>query len=96
VTQDAVWKCRDGRRVPVREMETDHVGKALSMLRRKGFIDPSEFHYWPPPSGEHARDAWEEWVLSVRISRFVGIFESELERRQCDREYSAAIGRGDA
>jgi hypothetical protein len=65
-------------------MKTVYIQKALAMLRSKGFIDPSEFRIGGPPQGEHARDVWEDRLLDVRFSRFIGIFERELERRKSE------------
>lgn len=31
----AIWKCKDGREIPVAEMETDHLRNTVNMLIRK-------------------------------------------------------------
>lgn len=83
----AIWKCRDGRQLPVKDMSTDHVQKTLAMLRRKGFLDPKEAAHCltNPPSGDHAYDVWEQEMMTLRVNRFVGIFEAELASRSAQK-----------
>lgn len=42
----SVWTTKDGRRIPVRQMSTEHVQNTLAMLKRKeAMLD--EFHSSP-------------------------------------------------
>lgn len=34
--QDKIWITKDGRMIPVRQMDLDHVHRAIAMIRRRG------------------------------------------------------------
>lgn len=37
------WKCKDGRELDIKDMETSHLKNAVAMLRRKGVVTPDEY-----------------------------------------------------
>lgn len=57
-----VWKTRDGREIPIEDMETSHIKNAQALLRRKGFVEKSTFIFYlrvPGTMGEFAQMAYE-------------------------------------
>jgi hypothetical protein len=78
-----VWKCRDGRRLPVPTMETSHIERTLAMLKRKGYVSPGEFCNMVSytPQGDNAFDAWEAEITNAKITSFLDIFAKELQTR---------------
>lgn len=82
-TEAAVWKCLDGRQIAVTDMDTAHIKNTLAMLNRKGFVSPQDAARMVvnPPSGDHAHDAWESELDTLRVSPFIPIFEKELAAR---------------
>ena len=79
------WRCRDGRRIPVSEMATDHIENALAMLERKGFFDPCDTAWLSnPPDGDMAQMAWENELDAAKFHPAVRWFREELARRRDD------------
>ena len=37
------WKCKDGRELDIKDMETNHLKNAIAMLRRKGVVTTDEY-----------------------------------------------------
>ena len=84
--EEAIWTCRDGRQIAVKDMDADHIRNALGMLRRKGVMSAAEKsdYFRNPPSGELAYDAWAseiDQVILAPTSPFIEIFERELVSR---------------
>jgi hypothetical protein len=71
MSRNLIWRTRDGRDCQVRQMETDHIRNALSLIKRS-------IHsvYSPLPGGE----------MDVRMfgwrTRFIPVLTDELQRRQ--------------
>lgn len=93
-----VWKCQDGRRIPVIEMTDDHIKNCIAMLRRNGRISRDDLGPFPNPpcmQGEYAQmcaeyewgRACDDWTAAaVRVSAWFEIFEKELKRRGYQRK----------
>lgn len=82
---DRIWKCRDGREIPIADMETRHLENTVAMLRRKGFVtrdDAVAMFCGPSPSGDGACIAYEMELDSIRISASLPYLEAELEARK--------------
>jgi hypothetical protein len=88
------WQCKDGRVLLLRDMETQHIERTMSMLRRKGFISEREAEPEPdfPPSfgGEMAQlaaeqefsAAWDRYLVQRgRVHPALDHFEAELNQR---------------
>jgi hypothetical protein len=80
----STWKCRDGRVIPIDELETEHLQNIINMLRRKGAMTPRELANMicHPPQGEAAYDAWSEEIAGAQLSAHLSSLEAELLRRQ--------------
>lgn len=82
-----IWKTRDGRLLPVSKMSTDHIRKALSMLKRKGYIAAATLRAYMRPNpcgGDGAQMAFEQEqdrAYSSPVHPFIDIFQEELDRR---------------
>lgn len=37
------WKCKDGRVLDIKDMETDHIQNVINMLRRKNVVTENEY-----------------------------------------------------
>ena len=82
------WKTKDGRKLEVTEMSTDHISSALAFLKRKGFISLSTLEFYlrcRPPTADGALMAFEQEcsrVFDAPPSLFIDIFEAELKERE--------------
>lgn len=81
-----IWVTKDGRRIPVTDMETAHIENTLAMLKRKGWCSPEEFtSAWCSLGmcrGEMATYYAEQAVVSMKPAKIVGVLEDELLRRK--------------
>lgn len=87
-----IWKCRDGRLIPIEDLETDHLKNIVAMLRRQGFVTPSEFfscagYAFSPMTGEYASMAAENELN--RMTPWTGLekLEEELNKRKGRRQH---------
>lgn len=82
----ATWKTRDGRKLNIAEMETDHIKNCIAMLRRKGLCSTDEFHdswrFVSSCQGEMASYYAEQQASGMHPSRAIDAFEAELARRR--------------
>ena len=84
------WKTKDGKSLLPSEMETEHIENALAYLKRQGYVGPSTVKFYvscPLPTGDVAEDLFYrefDSVLDAPVSKFVDLFEAELERRYLD------------
>lgn len=85
MTKPTHWKTRDGRVIPITEMETEHIRNVVEMIRKVGAISVHEAALMfaaPPPHGERAYDAWEEELMNLKVSRYLDPLLIELRRRE--------------
>jgi len=81
------WQTKDGRSIPVSEMETEHIQSALAMLKQRGFVSPKTPSFYVAcslPQGEMAQDAFDrelDAVFDAPCSKFIDLFQEELEKR---------------
>lgn len=92
----SIWRTRDGREIPIVQMDTGHLKNTVAFLRKRGWITQKEAI--PPPSfpmlnGEYAQYfAEQEWntemdrCLSQKISRRLALMEIELRKRSKQTE----------
>lgn len=43
VSTNFTWKCKDGRVLELKDIETDHLKNIIAVLRRKGLVTMDEF-----------------------------------------------------
>lgn len=56
------WKTRDGRVIPIEEMENSHLLNSIRMMIRNGWGSTNPLDMGGPPNGEHAQDSfWQEF-----------------------------------
>lgn len=84
---DFIWTTKDGRKLPVKDMETGHIQNALAMLKRKGFVSVKTLNIYlrgPEPRGDGAQMAFETEFNYVadHVHPFIDAFEEELENRK--------------
>ena len=82
------WETKDGRSIPVSEMETEHIVNALAHLRLQGYVSPKTvafYVYCPPPRGDMAQyffDKEQEEVFNAPSTIFIDLFTEELKKRK--------------
>jgi len=75
-------------KIAVEDMDTKHIENTLAMLKRKGFVGAKTLYFYltcTPPTADGALMGFEQeqnYVLSAPITKFVDIFEDELEHRK--------------
>lgn len=87
MTTPRKWRTKDGKRIDVCDMSTEHIRAALAMLERKNYIGVRELAAElnaPPPRGEYAFEAFlhdVDEIASRPVSPFIDHFRDELKRR---------------
>ena len=82
-----VWTTKNGKKISVKKMTTEHIYNALRVLRERGYIGPSTLRAYlstSGPQGEIAQMAFEQELLDISttpVSPFIDYFEEELEER---------------
>jgi hypothetical protein len=81
------WKCKDGREIELRDMETGHLKNAIAMLRRQNVVTEDEFlscaaYACSSSSGEYAAMAAENEMMNMRPWKGLKMMEAELGRRE--------------
>lgn len=80
------WKCRDGRVLEIKKMDTDHLRNTIAMLRSNGFVTSSEFDGMMRShnslSGEFAQMAAEREIAGARYTPALEHLEDELRKRE--------------
>jgi len=80
------WKCRDGRVLDIKDMETRHLRNTIAMLRRNGVVTTDEYmsclaYACSSDTPDGAAMCAESEVASMRPWTGLKIMEEELERR---------------
>lgn len=80
-----MWKCKDGRLLRIKDMETDHIRNAEAMLRRAGWCSVREFDdAWLGAAcclGEMSSYYAEQAASAMLPHSALDAFEAELARR---------------
>jgi len=88
VAEGKVWTTREGKRIPVAEMTTNHIENALAMLRRNGVVSPkcvAAYVFDAGPSGDSAHDTFINEcreIFGAPSHPAVDWFKDELARRK--------------
>jgi hypothetical protein len=83
-----MWTTKDGTKVEISSMPTQHIKNAIKVCERNGYISPQTLHFYlncKPPQGEMAGYAFEQELDDVigRVPSLVmGQLERELEKRE--------------
>lgn len=80
------WTTKDGRKLNVNDMSTQHIKNSLAMLKRKGHVSAKTLLFYlncPEPGGDGAQMAFEEELDSAikNANPFIDAFEEELKTR---------------
>lgn len=80
------WKCKDGRELDVKDMETSHLKSTIALLRRKGAVTLGEYlsclaYACSKDTPDGAAMAAEAEVNGMRPWSGLDIMEAELARR---------------
>lgn len=87
------WTTIGGMKIPVDEMSINHIENALAMLKRKGYVKPETVLFYltcSPPQGDMASYAFDgecDQIFNAPTSKFIKIFEDELERRKSFKKW---------
>lgn len=87
IDEKQYWTTKDGRKLTVDQMSTNHIKNALNTLKERGYVGLKTLNFYmscPLPHGEMAMDAFDQefdWVSSAPVSKWVDIFEEELKNR---------------
>lgn len=80
------WTTRDGRKLDIEKMDTDHIQNSLAMLKRNGRVSMKTLtpYLRGVPRGEGAQMLFEQEFNHVadHADPFIDAFEDELTRRQ--------------
>lgn len=82
------WKTKEGKKLKISEMTTEHIINTINFLRRKGFIEFSVYESYlnsSGPSGEMAQDLYFRElknVLNHIPSEHLDALNEELEKRE--------------
>lgn len=85
MTLPTIWTKRDGTKIAIADMDTQHIKNAIAMMRRNGFCRFGSF--WSMvrasrlPMGEGAADSLEREVANARPHPILDALEDELARR---------------
>ena len=75
--KDLMWKTREGKEIPVKDMATSHIKNSLAMLKRQGAISPETRAFYlttSGPQGEMAQMCFEQEfdeVMKAPVSIFI-------------------------
>lgn len=79
------WRCKDGRKLQIAEMKTDHLRNAAAMLRRNGRVTVRDFadahRAFRLLGGEYAQDAAAREIANMHPSGILQRLEDELAKR---------------
>ena len=66
-----VWRTKDGRRIPLREMTDEHLANVMQFLRRAHcrYVDTVTFYGIPGTIGEFALEAAEQEMVDALESK---------------------------
>jgi hypothetical protein len=78
--RDKVWRTKDGRRIPLREMGDQHLMNTMVYLRRahQRYVESIVFLGIPVDIGDCARDAAEEEMVNAlesKVEEFFPIYD---------------------
>lgn len=81
------WKCKDGRIIDIKDIETDHLRNIINMLRRKGVVTPDEYlsclaYACSGDTPDGAAMAAEAEVDRMKPWAKLELLEAELGRRK--------------
>ena len=82
------WKTKDGRRIPINELEDTHLDAIVRMIRGTGGLTRDE--YWRLLTtalgcmGDYAAMAVETEIESSHYSPWLDVLEKEKERRKAN------------
>jgi hypothetical protein len=86
--KELLWTTKDGRKIAIKDMTTEHIQNTINLLKRNGFISVDTFNLYlstPGPQGEMAQyyfDQELDEVLSSPTTEYLDLFEEELQRRE--------------
>lgn len=78
------WKTRDGRVLPIREMDTDHLRNCVNMLRRNGRVTAGELagmFAYASDAPDGAAMTVENEIAGSWPSKKLEAMEDEIARR---------------
>ena len=81
------WKCRDGRILDIKDMDTGHLRNVIARLRRHGVVTPDEYmncaaYACSSSSGEYAAMAADQELAGMKPWRGLDVLETELQGRE--------------
>lgn len=84
--QRVIWTTRDGRKLYVDEMHSQHIRNCIAMMRRAGCCSMHEFFnaikFADQLGGDGARDAAAEAISEMRPHMAIDVMEKELAKRE--------------
>jgi hypothetical protein len=87
VEVEKIWTTQDGRKIPIKDMSTDHIEKCICMMKNNGYVSMGAFLFYlfgPKPNGDAANLAFEQEcdiIFSKTPSEYLDWLEYELESR---------------
>lgn len=81
-TRSLVWTCRDGRKIKVSDMTTQHIRNTLAMLERDGVSATCEPRWDAEcdPNTDQMHEFWEP--CSPGVLKLYKAMKNELENRK--------------
>lgn len=81
------WKCKDGTKIAIENMSTEHIQNSIKMLKRKNYIEYSKYDFYlgcSGPTGEMAQYAFDsefDSIVSKVPSKILDALNTELAKR---------------
>ena len=63
---EKLWTCKDGTKIPVKDMTTLHLRNCINMMHRNGYISGKTLNFYldcPPPNGDMAEYFFDQEFL---------------------------------
>ena len=82
------WKQKDGTKIKIKDMSTNHIRNSINMMKKNGYVSSDTLNFYltcEGPNGEMAQMAFEQEqdiIFSAPCSSTMSALERELNKRE--------------